>query len=277
MPSRRFAALLITVLFITGCAPRVPAPEPTSFPGFDTWRYPGADVMRIWSETSPYQWVGYYLPSPCHRGTSWAGKRTEIEQAGFGIAVLYVGQQTWDGVPELEEEPDEIICSRTLLTAEQGQRDGQDAVDKMRQEGFPPESIVYLNIERMETIPASMVAYYTNWLETVLADGDFTPGTYAHRRNAEALFGHARVAFEAANRIDLPPFWVAGGPDFSLDSRPQDSGLPFATIWQGALDVQRTWGGEQLKIDENVSLRPYPSAPPTRAAQSPRSAEAETD
>lgn len=69
--------------------------------GFDTYQYPGDDVMKAWrTEGSPYEWVGYYLPSaPCHKGTSWAGKRRPLLDMGWGIAVIYVGQQTWGGTP----------------------------------------------------------------------------------------------------------------------------------------------------------------------------------
>jgi hypothetical protein len=256
------AALVALPFLIIGCAPApLEAPAVATYPGFDTWRYPGAETLRTWREASPYRWIGYYLPSPCHRGTTWQGRRAEIEQIGFGIAALYVGQQTWEGAPELEEEPDEIICSRTLLTTEEGRRNGRDAVDKMAAEGFPAGSTVFLNVERTETVPWGMVQYYTAWIAAVLEDGRFVPGTYAHRINAEALFGHARAAFVAAGRTDLPPFWVAGGTGFALDARPEQSGHPYAEIWQGVLDVERTWGDVPLTIDENVASSPYPSAP----------------
>src|SRR5688572_28109760 len=38
--------------------------------GFDTYAYPGDQVMWDWQHADvPYEWVGYYLPSPCHNGT----------------------------------------------------------------------------------------------------------------------------------------------------------------------------------------------------------------
>jgi len=73
--------------------------------GFDTYQYPGDDVMKAWqAEGSPYEWVGYYLPAaPCHKGTSWAGKRQRLLDMGWGLAVIYVGQQTWGGTPSDHE------------------------------------------------------------------------------------------------------------------------------------------------------------------------------
>lgn len=260
---------LLLCLLMIGCAPRPTEAPPAAFAGFDTWRYPGAETMRAWREASPYEWVGYYLPSPCHRGTSWVGKRQEIEGMGFGTAVLYVGQQTWDNVPEPEEEPERIICARTLLTEEEGRRNGRDAVQKMASEGFPAGSVVFLNVERMEQTPPAMLTYYRAWMEEVLEDGRFVPGTYVHLRNANDLFGPARTAFLAAERTELPPFWIAGGSGFTLDALPQAIGLPFAEIWQGVLDVEREWGGVTLQIDENVSTRRSPSAPAARGLAGP--------
>jgi hypothetical protein len=68
--------------------------------GFDTYAYPGDAAMRAWKEAEiGYEWVGYYLPAPCHKGRSWVGKRERLEEMGWGTAVIYVGQQTWDGIP----------------------------------------------------------------------------------------------------------------------------------------------------------------------------------
>jgi hypothetical protein len=68
--------------------------------GFDTYRYPGDDVMRAWRHDDvPYEWVGYYLPAPCHDGRTWVGKRERLADMGWGMAVIYVGQQTWDKKP----------------------------------------------------------------------------------------------------------------------------------------------------------------------------------
>ncbi|MFN2566715.1 MAG: hypothetical protein ABR499_17095, partial [Gemmatimonadaceae bacterium] len=68
--------------------------------GFDTYAYPGDEVMRAWRQADvPYEWVGYYLPSaPCHKGTSWGGKRQALTEMGWGVAVIYVGQQPWGDV-----------------------------------------------------------------------------------------------------------------------------------------------------------------------------------
>src|SRR3954470_11263131 len=68
--------------------------------GFDTFAYPGDDAMRAWlTADKPYKWVGYYLSAPCHPDDSWEGKRATLSGMGWGMAVIYVGQQTWGRTP----------------------------------------------------------------------------------------------------------------------------------------------------------------------------------
>ncbi|MDX1420280.1 MAG: DUF1906 domain-containing protein [Rubricoccaceae bacterium] len=266
---RLLSGLLTAAALLCGCAtPRPPTPEPpapptpTTFAGFDTWRYPGDDALRAWREASPYRWVGYYLPAPCRRDSSWVGRRASLERMGWGVAVLYVGQQVFEGQPPPPpDSPAPIRCSRTLLSEAQGGREAADAVAQAAAEGFPPGTTVFLNVERSETLPAAFTAYYRAWMDGVLRDGRYRPGTYAHRRNADDLFALARDAYRAAGRTEAPPFWVAGGAGFALDQPPEAVGVPYAAAWQGALDVPRTWGGVTITVDENVARRPSPSAP----------------
>src|SRR4030095_16576310 len=67
--------------------------------GFDTSDYPGDAAMQSWREHADYDWVGYYLQAPCHKDDSWTGKRDTLETMGWGVAVVYVGQQTWGKTP----------------------------------------------------------------------------------------------------------------------------------------------------------------------------------
>ena len=255
---------VVALLLASACA----APAGSSrggaptYPGFDTSLYPGAETLRVWQAESPYQWIGYYLPAPCHRERSWVGRRTEIERMGWGIAILYVGQQAFEGsVPPDSTAGTPIICSRTLLTDEQGRIDARDAADGAAREGFPRGSVIYLDVENMLVIPESMRAYYSAWQREILRDGRYVPGTYAHQANAVALLPLAEAAYREVGRTGTPPFWVAGGRNFGLDRPAWAIGLPFVRVWQGGLDVQRTWGGRTLLVDENVATSRSPSAP----------------
>ncbi len=253
--------LLLTVVLLAGCATsRGPQPAP-AYPGFDLWQYPGDAAVAAWRADSPYRWIGYYLPAPCHRDTSWAGTRPTLDRLGWGTAVLYVGQQTFESEPESRPEDGPILCSRTLLTDEQGRTDARDAVAKALAEGFPAGTILFLNVEKSTRPSEAMRTYHLVWTMEVLAEGRYLPGTYAHRENAAPLFDAALAAFQAAGRSETPPFWVAGGSGFTLERAPSDVGLPFATVWQGVLDAERSWGNVSLHVDENVAARPSPSAP----------------
>lgn len=249
---------LVLLLLLSGCKtsePRRSAPEATAVTaGFDTWRYPGEEALQTWRTASPYEWIGYYLPAPCRRDSSWVGKRDAIEDLGWEMNVLFVGQQLFEGQSiSKPAEGRRVICSRGLLTAEQGRRDAMKAVAAAREEGFPRGTTIYLDVERVSTVTDSLLTYYRSWTESVLSEGGYRPGTYAHRTNAAELFAEALDAYRAAGQGDTPPFWVAGSGGFALDVSPREVGLPFARIWQGTHDVQRSFGGVELLIDENVA------------------------
>jgi hypothetical protein len=273
----RYALLLALAAGCVGGTRSLPRPVIQSFPGFDTGLYPGDESMRAWVRpNSPYHWVGYYLPAPCHRDTSWSGRRNALAAMGWGMAVLYVGQQTWDGVPERAPTADtlrapgdtlraeaaqrSITCSRTLLTAAQGTAEADDAIAKTVGDGFAAGTLIFLDIERMTTIPTPMRDYYRAWVGRVLADGRFRPAIYAHQRNAAEIYADVRTVFDAAGIRDEPSFWITGpSSSFTLTSAASDVGFRFARGWQGVLNTAETWNGVTLRVDVNVADSPSPS------------------
>src|SRR3954466_13154966 len=158
--------------------------EKERYVGFDTHTYPGTNTMKAWKETpgSPYKWVGYYLPSPCHANASWVGKRDTLIAMGWGLAAVYVGQQTWGKSPRalslsaLESLRKKTSCATDFISAGEGTREADDAVVRARAEGFPRGSIIFLDIERMETTPPAMRDYYKAWATRMLASGEYVPG-----------------------------------------------------------------------------------------------------
>lgn len=264
-----------------------PPPRPASPAGFDTYYYPGDAAMRAWRTASPYTWVGYYLPAPCHRETSWQGRRAALAAMGWEIAVLFVGQQTWEGraqvaAPADSTRPDSAradstrtdstvagaaaapppACAPSQLTAERGAADAAAAIAAAAGDGFPEGTTIYLDVERMETVPPAMRAYYRAWARAVAADGRYGVGIYAHARNAAEIHADVTAELAAAGVAAAPRFWIASTAGFDfLTAAPGGSGHPFATVWQGRLDVQETWGGVPLRIDVNVSTTAAPSAP----------------
>lgn len=267
--------------------------------GFDTYAYPGDEAMLAWRQDgAPYEWVGYYLPSaPCHKGVSWSGKRQTLADMGWGVAVIYVGQQVWSGTPRQrivttkwvtkrvrtvrrvngrsvtryvrKKVPVRTVsyaraqtgqsCSTHLVSGARGTRDADDAIKRAAKEGFPRGTLVFLDIERMDKVPSAMRDYYKAWTRRVLAEGTYRPGYYVHDFNAKTIYRDVASVFVDAGKLDQPPFWIASGRGFTEDKEPTDVGHDFAAVWQGILDVVQTHNGVQLPIDVNVSAVPSPS------------------
>ena len=235
--SLRRLCSLVVLIGIFGCseATRVTEPEPvTTFAGFDTSIYPGDAAMRAWLKPgSPYEWSGYYLGAPCHRDTSWSGKRATLQAMGWGLAVIFVGLQTFDRLPIVSSARTTIVedqgaaatCTRNLLSAEQGTIDADDAIAKTLAEGFPSGTVIYLDLEHMDTIPSTMEAYYRAWVQRVIVDGRFRPGIYCHKFNAPAIHAGANTAATGVGSFQKIPFWIASTAGFSLAAKPTDVGL----------------------------------------------------
>ena len=267
--------------------------------GFDTFAYPGDDAMRAWlTADKPYSWVGYYLSAPCHNDDSWVGKRETLSNMGWGMAVIYVGQQTWGRTPGQKvtvtrfvtkrvrttvklksgkrvvryvskRVPVKVLvapraspnssCSSQFVSASRGTADANDAIQKTVGEGFARGTVIFLDVERMDFVPKAMRDYYQAWTERVLGDGRFTPGYYAHSYNADLIYRDVKRVYTAAGITRDPPFWIASGRGFAPDKDPTEVGHSFAQVWQGILDVVETHNGVKLPIDVNVAMLPSPS------------------
>jgi hypothetical protein len=235
--------------------------------GFDTHTYPGLKIMKVWKETpgSPYKWVGFYLPAPCHNDTSWVGKREEIDSLGWGVAVVYVGQQTWGRTPrtltplQRQRTRARNDCNADLLSAAEGRDNADDATRAAAAEGFDKGIVVFLDIERMETIPIQMRDYYRAWVARMIELGQYRPGIYTHQHNAAEIFSDVNAVFKSKGVNETPRFWIAGGKGFDQGRAPQDVGFAFAGIWQGLIDVARSIGQVRLPVDINVATWASPS------------------
>lgn len=250
-------------------APLAEEAERGSFLGFDTYTYPGDEKMRAWrnAPNAPYRWVGFYVGNaPCYKGSSWAGKRQVLTEMGWGLAVVYVGQQTWNRAlrtlstaEKLRQRGKGVRCNADFIDAAQGALEAVDAIAKTRAEGFAPGTVIFLDIERMESVPPRMRDYYGAWVATVLRDGTYRPGIYVHSYNARLVYDDVKALFVAAGVRQEPRFWIASARDFSPNKAARDVGHEFAGMWQGVIDVVREVADIALPIDINVSNWPSPS------------------
>ncbi len=315
---RRMAVGLVVPALVAACAtgrpgppgaPGTPGPEGApqvpgvperarpggASPGFDTRSFPGDSAMATWKASSPYEWVGYYLPAPCYTGSSWVGRRAALEAAKWGLAVVFIGEQDWSAatgarasaadtavVPaDTAATPTDTArsaaagaavaapppaagpqCTRANLSAERGAADATRADSTAAAEGFQPGTTIFLDVERVDSVSAPLAAYVRGWIAGLLARGRFTPGIYAHALNADTLRSIQLAALPRHSNADEAPFWVARPEAFTIDFGPRQSGFEYATVWQGAVDRFETWGGVTLRVDVNVAATPAPSAPP---------------
>ena len=263
--------------------PPVRADSIVAFPGFDIGVYPGDAALRAWKyPTSPYRWVGYYFLAPCHRDGTWMGTYASVTTIGWGVAAIYVGQQDWTQIPSAvatarasaaSAVPPRLMpnlarggqstllvtCSATLLSTAQGSSEATDAIAKARGEGFPDQSVIFLDIEYVTNVTPALLDYYRAWVGGLLTDGHYRPGVYAAKSNAQTLYQAALDLYRAAGRTDTPPFWIASSVGFNLSRRPADVGFDFAQLWQGAFDVTQSWGGISLTIDVDLANKQSPS------------------
>jgi hypothetical protein len=287
---------------IVAAVNQVVANASRSYPGFDTNIYPGDRAMDAWKRSGEYEWVGYYLKAPCHTDKSWSGKRARLIASGWGLAVIYVGQQTWGQtltpasrsaksaaattkakraaaskrakrkarVRAMSRQSTAPVakpgaqCSAAFVDGTHGALDALHAIHQTTAEGFPNGSVIFLDVEYMTSVPRLMRDYYRAWTRTVLADGRFQPGIYAHTRNAATIYSDVNEVYDQAGIEAEPPFWIAGAGGFSPKRPPTDVGHSFASAWQGALDVVRTHNGVKLPIDISVASVASPSLSATQ-------------
>jgi hypothetical protein len=200
-----------------------------NFAGFDRSAYPGDTLMQAIKQNTNLQWCGFYLaPAPSHPDTSWMSKRSLLRGLGFGLAPVYVGQQSTGR-------------GSHILTGPQGAIDGQDAADLATAAGFAPASIIFLDVEQGGGPEPKTKQYYQAWV-AALVDAGFSPGIYcSHSQTADSL-----------RRLDnRPVFWVFDLRHFTCDQNaatarkmlvsqdppfptpdPSSSGVPFARLLQ---------------------------------------------
>jgi hypothetical protein len=269
----------------------------TSYLGFDTGTYPGDDAMRAWrTGNSPYSWAGYYLKSPCHQDPGWMGKRETLTAMDYGLAVLYVGQQTWGrrpGVPHMErvnvqkrvtsyvghgkkrrkvtrtvtrtvlrKAPPPAVTRRATRLRERrarharGSRRGTD--DGPR--GLPAGTTIFLDLERMDVLHQPMRDYYSAWVRAVLDDGRYVPGIYVHTYNANTVYSDVKAVYTSVGPQGRAAVLGREVEGFDTNKHPTEAGHTFASCGRECSTSRRTWNGHKIPIDVNVASLPSPSA-----------------
>jgi hypothetical protein len=215
--------------------------------GFDRDVYPGDALMQTLISTTNFKFCGYYLhPAPSHSDGSWMGKRTFLTGLGWGLAPIYVGQQT---TGPGSHNP----------SAAQGTTDGSDAAALMASEGFPAGSYVYLDLENGPPLPQVLSNYTGAWCDAVTAGG-YSPGVYVSHHMAgdiQTLRPAARIWAIFVTTTNSHPI---PGPPYP-DGDPSGSGFAGAYLWQCHQNGEITIPGvaAPLQIDADTALSDDPS------------------
>ena len=240
--------------------------------GFDRNDYPGDANLRTLRQTFSY--TGYWLNHPPGASTnSWVGHRAAVESAGFGFLVLFNGR--------LYAELKTVANAKKL-----GHADSLKAAARARREGFPRDTIIFLDQEQGGRMLPEQKAYIYAWVDGVIAAG-FRAGIYCSgipnaddgnvitAEDIRQSAGERAITYWAINDACPPaPGCVAQHPP-----SPAQSGVGSAEVWQFAQSPRRkdvaahctnynpdgncyppgTAPAQGLHIDLNTATSPDPS------------------
>src|ERR1700681_1781237 len=239
--------LIATVFFASGlCLLNLSAPDsfqttrPDGAPsriylGFDRNRYPGDAALRLLRQT--FSFSGYWLNAPPNEpSNTWEGKREVLTANGFGFLVLFNGRL----YSELKAPAD----PRTL-----GKNDAAVAVRAAKKEGFLEGTVIFLDQEEGGRMLPEQRAYVYAWIDAVNVSG-YRAGVYCSGIPANESSGATIITAndlrDNADRRKIvffiyndscPPSPGCAFP--SNPPSPQQSGVPFAAIWQFAQSPRR--------------------------------------
>lgn len=203
--------------------------------GFDRDIYPGDEAFTTLRKT--FTFTSYWLgPPPNEKTTTWLGKRELLRKTGFGFLVLYRGRET----REFKSAADGPA---------KGTLDAQSAVAAARKEGFPANTIIFLDVEEGGRLPAAYHAYLHTWFD-LLDKAGYRAGVYCSGMPAKESGG---VTILTADDIRTN----AGGRQFRIfvyndacppspgctffanAPMPSASGVSYAQVWQYAQSPRR--------------------------------------
>jgi Domain of unknown function (DUF1906) len=201
----------------------LPSPVVAQYLGFDRNDYPGDSNLPVLRQTFVY--VGYWLSNPPGGNTnSWAGKRRIVASAGFGF--LFNGR---------------LDAQLQHNAAGLGRSDGQAAIAAARREGFPTQTIIFLDLEEGGRMSPNQKAYIYAWIDTVNTSG-FRAGVYCSGipvQEGKSTITSADDIRANAHGREIT-FWIvqdtcppSPGCTFPKSSpNPAKSRVRYAEIWQ---------------------------------------------
>jgi hypothetical protein len=203
--------------------------------GFDLNTYPGDNALPVLRKT--FSFAGYWLsPPPGAKQNTWFGKRELLRAQGFGFLVLHRGPQ----INELKSE---------AQSAQEANVDARTAAAAAKDEGFPPHSIIFLDIEEGGRLPAKYHAYLRSWVDALERAG-YRAGAYCSGMPVNEGGGVTIITSDDIRQhlnARHIAYWVYNdacppSPGCAVPQNPPPpsaSGIPYAAVWQFAQSPRR--------------------------------------
>jgi len=210
-------------------AASLPGPaDQQNFLGFDRNEYPGDEALPALRKS--FSFTGYWLgPPPGEKTNSWTGKRALLQSQGFGFLLLFNGRTAAQvRSPEAAEEAGLADAKKAAVTA--------------RSEGFPEDSVIFLDQEEGGRFTPEQQLYLHTWAEE-LEKHHFRAGIYCSAIPVDEGGGsHVITADDIRAHIADPEvvYWVYNDtcpPSLGCSTEkgipaPSESGVKYAAVWQ---------------------------------------------
>ncbi len=207
----------------------------TAYLGFDRNDYPGDANMAALRKT--FAFTGYWLNNPPGADSnSWTGKRATLQSLGYGFLVLFNGR-----------EYRQLKASGNA--AKMGSDDAAAAVRAAQNDGFPGNSILFLDQEQGGRMLPEQRAYILAWADGVVKAG-YRAGVYCsgipfEESRSSTVITAKDIRDNAAGREihffisddQCPPSKGCVFP--RVAPSPSQSGIAFAEAWQYAQSPRR--------------------------------------
>jgi hypothetical protein len=207
----------------------------TGHMGFDRNEYPGDANLKALRQTFSYS--GYWLNNPPGATkNTWTGKRKTLQTAGFGFLVLFNGR-TYK----------EIKAAGNAAAL--GKSDAVTATRAARAEGFPLNTVIFLDQEQGGRLLPEQRDYLHAWVDAVTSAnylaGVYCSGIAAQEKSGAAIITAQDIHENAGGR--KIKYWVVNdscppSPGCTVSRKnlsPESSGIAFADIWQFAQSPRR--------------------------------------
>jgi hypothetical protein len=226
--------LASAVVLPLGAAEKPKDPPRKAFLGFDRNEYPGDEAMQ--GLRRDFSFTGYWLNTPPGATrTTWTGKRGLVQSLGYGFLVLFQGKLS----SELQASSD---------PARLGTEDALAAIQAAKDEGFPKGTIIFLGHEEGGRLVPIQRVYLHAWLDQMKRSpyraGVYCSGIPVREPSGESITTADDIKRNAGKRRVY--FWVSNdacppspGCFTALRPLPQESGIPFALVWQFAQSPKR--------------------------------------